>query len=241
MATYTLPEIEVLDKKYNTDELNPNYIKKFAYDTMDRNTIDNFTGINYERITSPITINDKKHLNFGGLNEISLQVGLATRKDSTTEVEDLLSGLAIIVDSVVGLLGGFSSTINNFTDRVGVMNVSEHFGWQPKVLLMTTSKKIPNTNRTYLCAKYLYQNYHYIDSFVANGFGGQYEIYEGKTIPFCLHDFLKTVECGMFTTVDGLQGKFDSIIWNFTQNYAKVDYRIQKPYTKNLQEVFIEP
>ncbi len=248
-SSYTLPDIEILEKEYNTSELNPNYILKFNYDATDRNTIDNFTGTNYERITSPISINDKTHLNFGGLNEINFNVGLATRKDSTSVVEDILSGLASIVDSVLGLLGGSSSFVSGFIDRIGVMNVSEHFGWQPKVLLMTDDKKVSQFNRTYLSAKFLYQNYHFINSFVANGFGGQYELYKDVTIPFCLHDFLKTITCGYFTVnetqLDGTviirQGKFDEFVWNFTQMYAKASYRIQKKYTGNLKEIFIEP
>ena len=248
-STYTMPDIEVLEKSYNTDELNPNYILKFSYDTMDRNTIDNFTGTNYERITSPISINDKKNLDFGGLNEINFNVGLATRKDSTSVVEDILSGLASIVDSVLGLLGGSSSFVSGFTDRIGVMNISEHFGWSPKVLLMTSDKKISPFNRTYLSAKFLYQNYHFNNSFVANGYGGQYEIYKDVIIPFCFHDFLLTIQCGYFnvneTQPDGSviirQGKFDEFTWNFTQMYAKASYRIQKPYTQNLTEIFIEP
>ena len=168
-------------------------------------------------------------------------VGLATRKDSTNTVEDILSGLATVVDSVCGLLGGSSSFISGFTDRIGCLNVSEHFGWSPKVLLMTSDKKVSPFNRTYISAKFLYNTYHFKNSFVANNFGGQYEVYKDITIPFCLHDFLQTIECGYFTTVNGEQGEFDEFIWNFTQLYARASYRIQKKYTGNLKEIFIEP
>jgi hypothetical protein len=239
-SSYILPDIEVLQKEYNTDELNPNYIIKYTYDTLDRNTIDNFTGTNYERITSPLFINDKTHLNFGGLKEIDLNVGLATRKETQSAIEDLLSGLATVVDGIIGVFGGNSNFVNGFTNRIGIMNVSEHSGWGPKVLLMNGNVLSAN-DRTYLSAKYLYQNYHYIDSFVADNYGGQYEIYKDEIIPFCFHDFLKTIESGYFQTATGLEGKFDEITWNFTQEYAKVSYRIKKPYTKNLQEIFIEP
>jgi len=239
-SSYVMPEIEVLTKSYNTDELNPNYIIKYNYDISDMNTIDNFIGNNYERICKPIAINDVKHLKFGGLKEISLNVCRATRKDETSDFEDLLSGLAKIVDKVIKFFGGSSKYLQAFQDRIGSMNVSQHFGWSAKVLLLE-SGKIPMNNEVVLSAKYLYDNFHKINSFVENNYGGQYEIYEDITIPFCFHDFLKTIENSYFTDAYGNKGKFDKITWNFTQQYAKVSYRIQKPYTKNLTEIFIEP
>ena len=240
-SSYVLPDIETLVHEYNTDELNPNYIIKFGYDISDINTIDNFTGTNFERITSPLLINNQQHLKFGGLDEIELNVGLATRKDSINVMETILQALAQVVDTITGLFGSGSNFANGFLNRIGSMNVSSHFGWQPKVLLLDSTGYIPVNHRTYLCAKYLYYNYHYIDSFVANNYGGQFTIYKDITIPFCFHDFLQTYQSSYFTTVNGLVGKFDKITWNFTQMYAKVDYRIQTPYTKNLQESFIEP
>jgi hypothetical protein len=239
-SSYVLPDIEVLEKKYNTDELNPNYVVKFQYDTQDMNTIDNFLGTNYERITKPVSINEKANLNFGGLTEITMQVALATRKDETSTLEDILSGLATVVDAIIGLFGGNSDFVNGFLDRIGSMSLSNHFGWLPKVVVIE-SDKVSIWNKAYLSAKHLYENYHSINSFVANDFGGQYEVYEDIIIPFCLHDFLQTIESSYFTTSTGLLGKFDKITWNFTQMYAKVTCRIQKPYTKNLTEIFIEP
>ena len=239
-SSYVLPNIEVLQREYNTNELNPNYIIKFATDVQDLNTIDNFTGTNYERITSPIKTNNSKYLNFGGLTEIDLKVGLGTRKETINPIEALLSGLATIVDKTIGILGLNSNYINSFIDRKGILQVSEHFGWKPKVLLIKDKKLYP-TNRTYLSAKYLYNTYHYINSFVANDWGGQYEMYKDIIIPFCFHDFLKVINCGTFVTDKGEKGMFDELLWTFTEDYAKVSYRIQKPYTKNLKEIFIEP
>lgn len=238
-STYILPDIEVLEKQYNTSELNPNYIIKFQYDISDMNTIDNFTGTNYERITSPIYIGNTKNLNFGGLTEININAALGTRKDKKNVIEELLEGLANVVDSLIGIFNGHSNFLNGFQDRIGVLEVSEHAGWQPKILLVKSSK-IPANHRDYLSAKYLYNNYHYVDSFVADDFGGQYELYKNVIIPFCIHDFMKTIENSHFVTTNGEKGKFEKITWNFTQGYAKVDYRIKKPYTKNLKEIFIE-
>lgn len=239
-STYVLPNIEVLQKEYNTSELNPNYIIKFSTDVQDMNTIDNFTGTNYERITSPIKTNNSKYLNFGGLTEIDLKVGLGTRKETINPIEALLSGLATVLDKTIGILGLNSNYVNSFTDRKGILQVSEHFGWKPKVLLIK-DKKLYSTNRTYLSAKYLYDTYHYVNSFVANDFGGQYELYKDVVIPFCFHDFLNIINCGTFVTATGEKGMIDELLWTFTENVAKVSYRIQKPYTKNLKEIFIEP
>lgn len=240
-STYVFPDVEVLEKAYNTDELNPNYVIKFNYDISDMNTIDSFLGTNYERITSPNSINDVKHLNFGGLKEVALSVCRATRKNSTSNVEDLLGGLAKVADNLINLFGGSSKFLNGFQNRIGAMNVSQHFGWSPKVLLLGNDGKLPTNNSTIVSAKYLYQNYHAVNSFVENNFEGQYEIYKDIIIPFCFHDFLKTIENSYFIDINGNRGKFDKITWNFTQMYAKVDYRLQIPYTKNLKEIFIEP
>lgn len=239
-STYILPNIEVLNKSYNTDELYPNLYIRFDYDIADMNTIDNFKGTNYERITSPIIVNNKKHLNFGGLREVSLNVCLATRKDSVNTVESLLQTLAGIVDGLTSALGFNSNFVNSFQDRIGSMQVSQHFGWQPKVLLFENGK-VSTSNRTFLSAKSLYHTFYEVDSFVANNYGGQYELYKDVIIPFCLHDFLQIINNSHFQTSNGLWGKFDLVHWNFTQGYAKVNYRIQKPYTTNVQEIYIEP
>jgi hypothetical protein len=239
-GTYILPDVEVLKNEYNTDELYPNYIIKFNYDIVDRNTIDNFTGTNYERITQPSAINNPKHLNFGGLQDVTINACLPTRKDSQSGFESVLEDIASVADSLISLFGANSSFISGFMNRVGSLNISEHFGWEQKLILLDSGLKLPSDHRTYLSAKYLYNNYHYIDSFVANNYGGQYKLYKDITIPFCFHDFLKTIECSYFTTIDGKSGKIEKFTWNFTQGYAKVDYRIQEPYTKNLQEIFIE-
>ena len=59
-------------------------------------------------------------------------------------------------------------------------------------------------------------------------------------IPFGFTDFLSLIDNSYFYDIDGNTSQVTKIQWNVSNDYAIVDFKVQKLFTKNLQETFIE-
>ena len=101
--------------------------------------------------------------------------------------------------------------------------------------------KLPVNYHDLWSAKVLYNKYHIQKSFVGNNFvdANQYEIYEGVRIPFGFTDFLTLIDNSYFW-YDNQPAQVNKIQWNVSNDYAVVDFKVQRVYTKNLQETFVE-
>ena len=239
-STYQQPDVLVEDFRYNTEDLKANKLLRFEVDPLDEWTLRNFQGTNYEVITSPLVVNDKKRVKIKGLEEVRFGVALGNRKDSLNTVENILKGLAGFADSVVNLFGGNSNLQQNIKARVGMLKVSGNTHQLPKVLYYNGSS-IPSNHRDLFKAKTLHDKYHVYDSFVQNNYNGQKLIYSEVKIPFTFSDFIKLTDNSFFTTYDGKQGKMINIRWNVDRDYAICDFWVRQIYTKNLEENGIEP
>jgi len=237
-SNYIMPNIEVLNKAYNTKELFANYIISFDTDDLDTNTVNNFTGTNYQVITETIQSPNRQNTAVMGLNEINLGVSRATRKTELTAIEKVLKSVFSLIDALSRIFRGRRSFASKIENRIGMMNLSQNNISKPKVYI-ADGVKISTTNDALLTAKTLYLNYHKDSSFVVGE--NQWELYRGVTIPFGFSDFIKCKEYGYFRTESGEEGRFDRISYNFNNDYAIVDYRIRKKYTNNLKEIHIEP
>jgi len=237
-SSYIMPNIEILNNGYNTDELYANFILSYETDDLDLNTLNEFTGTNYERITESILSPNRQQTSIKGLKEINFQVARASRKTSLTTVEEALKTVMKLVDSLVNMFGGNKSFANEIENRVGMMNLTNDCITIPKVFI-AESEKISASNTTLLNAKSLYLGFHKTTSLVDAK--NQYKTYKQIQIPFGFTDFLKCIQNSWFKTYDGRIGKFETINYNFNNDFATVDYKIREQYTTNLKEIFIEP
>jgi len=89
-STYTMPEVLIETKKYNTEDLASNRLITFTPDPQDKNIMQNYKGMSYEIITTPITTSITKNVCLKGLDEISIPYALGIRKNKTTWLEKLL-------------------------------------------------------------------------------------------------------------------------------------------------------
>ncbi len=237
-ADYTLPNIEVLNHGYNTDELKANYLLRFETDIQDQNTIDEFTGTNYERITSPNVVTNSRNVLLKGLEEINFSMALGTRKTGLSDLEKTLQFLGNIVDSLMTTVGWNSNLAAKVANRIGMMNNSSDFVNVPKLLILQDDNKLLSNHRTVLSAASLHE-YHKSKSFVADDFKYQAKTYKDVTIPFCFEDYLKVINNSYCNTVDGKEAKIEKLLWTFGGQYAEISYKIYEPYTRNLNEQFI--
>lgn len=239
-STYILPDIEKLTYQYNTNELQGTLLLRFDTDISDLNTIDNFSGTNYERLTIPISRANQENVLIKNLQEISFLVARGTRKDDLTLIEETLKTMLAIADILTVNAFHFSSKFKQ--SRVGALNLTSDNFSTAKLILIDSADKVSNNNDTYIRAKYFYDNYYKITSFVENNFNNnQYKVYKDITIPFGFTDFLAVIMNSYCKTKQGETAKIDKLVWNFTEDFAVIDYRIKEVYTKNLREIFIEP
>jgi hypothetical protein len=101
--------------------------------------------------------------------------------------------------------------------------------------------KIPKNHRNFISAKFLYNNYYLNTSFVQNNFRGQKIKYENIKIPFSYEDWIKVAQNSYIIDFKGNEGKITQLKWSVGGDYAEIDFWVREPYTKNLQETYIEP
>ena len=236
LASWQMRSVLKEDFTYNLEEYASTYLMTFDTDIKDDYTIDNYTGTSYEIKTNPKTINNRKNVLEKGLEEINFNVALGTRKDELKGGEKLLAELAGVFDNLINTFGGSADNKGFIENRIGLLKVSNNNHEVPKLLYLEGDK----VNRDKFSAKILWEKYHVERSFVQNNYRGQKYRYNNIRVGFGLEDFLQIVDYGYFYDDEGRIAKMESIKWNMAQDFALIDYYVRKPYTKNLEEIFIE-
>jgi len=240
-STYQLPSLNVESIRYNTEDLRANRFVAFLTDVSDEWTTNNFKGTNYLVITTPKLVTDQKRVRITGLDQVQIQAALGNRKDTLTTLEILIKAVASTADGLINFFGANSNLAGLVNRKLGMLKVSSNVHSISKLLYLNSDRKLPANHRDLWSAKVLYQKYHNYKSFVANDFGGQYELYQDIKVPFGLDQFLALIQNRFFRNFDGRQAQADAIRWNISKDTAQMDYRVQQVYTKNLKETFVEP
>jgi hypothetical protein len=125
-------------------------------------------------------------------------------------------------------------------NRLGMLMMENDFISTPKILLVdeandSLNTKVSSDNQSVLNSVYLYNNYHFIDSFDSKIYDktNQYKVYEVDNVPFCYDDYIKVKNNNKLR--DGeKEGLIDSLSWNIFDQTANIKYRINEIYTNNL-------
>lgn len=132
----------------------------------------------------------------------------------------------------------FGSIVN---DRIGMLMLENDSVLIPKMLLVERgandrANKIYSTHKDYLSAKYLWNNYHYINSFVPSAGLPNANQWKIKTINcrFSLNDFLLVKNNNRIFDSNGNKCLIDQLKWNPYYQYAEITYRSNELYTANL-------
>lgn len=251
-STFQMPDILLESKKFNTNEMTSNVLLTFTPDSQDKNVIENYLGTSYEVVTTPLTSSNIQNVTLKGLDEIEIPYALGIRKKSKTFIESTLDIFLSVSDGLidsVNAIGGSSVTpIPNITGRIGCVKFETDFLNVPKMLYLlpnddpSSPNQMPSNYLDLWCAKVLWEKYHSQKSFVGNSFTNtnQWILHEGVRIPFGFDDFLKLIDNSYFYDINGDTAQVTKIQWNVSQDFAIVDYKVNKVYTKNLKETYIE-
>lgn len=138
---------------------------------------------------------------------------------------------------------------NLFENRKGMLIVEKDLFTIPKMLILRVAgdpkfTKIHESNDTILSAKYIYEHFYYVNSFMPNSDnqnGNQYYIKEYEKIPFTFSDFEKVKRNNRIFTHIGERAEVNSLKWNPWNQSAYLSIRINKLYTNNLTLLTYEP
>jgi len=220
---------------FNSDEIKANYNINWAFDQQDLNTLDNQVGRIFQATLSPKVTNNAKLTNLTGLEEVAIPICLAVRKDSLTEIEEVIKALASALDALAGQLGNPQSLSGKINSRIGAMHISSHFSTIPKMVVMSGSQ-LQKDQRSITAASKLWDDYHYINSFKPiNGKHSQYWIYREQKIPFCFEDFITILDNNQVETASGEIAEIESLEWDIWDNFATINYRVNRLYDNNFE------
>ena len=165
---------------------------------------------------------------------------MATRKNEFTEIEKALKLFLDAADFLTGQLGQSQSFGAQFSARIGSMHLSSHFLSKPKMVVMNGDKLATN-QRGILSAKELWNNYHFIESFVTiDGINNQQKIYQDQSIQLSLENFLSLLDNNFCTTEDGRRAEIKLISWEEETGLATISYNVYDVYDTNLKITILE-
>jgi hypothetical protein len=140
----------------------------------------------------------------------------------------------------------FTKIISN---RIGMMKIESDIINVPKIAIVDVSSnpkqtKINASNATLVSAKYLYDNFYNIDSFLPSSEkpnGNQYIIKQYEKVPFIFQDYLKVKTNNIIFASDGKEAEILSLKWNVHEQKADLTIRVNQLYTNNLTFSEYEP
>lgn len=240
-STYVLKDVKVNEEKYNTDEMRATKLLSFTTDTNDNFTLENYKGTVYEVKTEPSTFSDYRKVLLKGVDELSFPVALPTRKETLSSVETIFLTLSSLADRLIVKFGGKAVFANIVDKRKGFLMMSSDLVNTPKLMRLNNQNLLGSDYRTNWSAKYLYDNYHFYNSFVLNNYSNQYSLFRKIKMDASFQDFLDVISNNRATSVNGEDVEIESLLYNFGGGFWEADYKIKKIYTRNLKETYTEP
>lgn len=137
---------------------------------------------------------------------------------------------------------------NLIENRINMMKLETDFTSVPKMFLMDLGaqnkfNKLTTGNETYFSAKYLYDNYHYINNFLPTADkpnGNQYIIKEFVNVPFGFQHYQQVKENNQIIVGDKT-GLIESFKWNPYDQVANIRIRISTLLTNNINATYLTP
>ncbi len=142
----------------------------------------------------------------------------------------------------------FAAPSDLLTDRINLMKMENDFISVPKTVMVEghadprNNQLLPN-NEAVLSAEYLWNNYHFIDSFDSEEYEqhNQHKIYNVADVPFCFEDYLLVKNNNKILDYDNKQAELISLNWNLFEQTANMEFRVNEVYTKNLKTINLIP
>jgi hypothetical protein len=169
-----LPALKLQDTRQdeyvlNTSEVWKRYYIHYQVDYSDLHTLDFYDPTDAEYSTEPANVINADLVSIKGLNDVNIPFALGTRKEKLTWVESYAKFLFASIDEITGLFGGGTNLVGSITNRIGVLKLSQQFYGTTKMLYLIGQKQ-PANYASFLSAKALWNNYHFINQIQLNDY-----------------------------------------------------------------------
>jgi hypothetical protein len=151
------------------------------------------------------------------------------------------SGHLLLSQNTTGIpkmfIAGWQTTINNYFD----------FQSQPAI-----GVTVNVNNKDLIGAKALMKNFHfsnlpqtvypgapYSTQAAGTPYYNQWLVYENQEIPVCCEEYNQIKNNNIIKTYYGKPARVNSLRWNMFKGMGEIDYRVNIPYTKNLQTTYV--
>lgn len=212
------------------------------------------------KIKTELTVIEKLLLDFSAGIQVVLNIIVTTLNVAIIAINILIAVINKILQSLATIGIKIKIKLNPIKkiktphlaqmikDRVGVMKMETDFVSVPKVFIIDQNSNARNTkisprNAQYLNARYLFENFHYLKSFVElNGKpANQFLLKENTEFPFSFDDYETVRNNNAIFTPDGQEGELISLRFNPTKQTASCNYKVRHKYINNLKLDIYEP
>lgn len=129
-------------------------------------------------------------------------------------------------------------------DRIGALTMENDYVDVAKIGIFNINAvarqtKVSDNNALYINSEYLYENYHFLSSFIPSNSrpnANQYKLYEVSSVPFCFDDYELVRNSNYMQDDLGRNGEILTCNWNVENQTADIKYRINELYTNNLTQ-----
>jgi hypothetical protein len=205
--------------RYNVDEIWKRYYIKYQVDYSDLFTVDFYDPNDAEYSTEPVNIGNADLVSIRGLNEIQIPWALGGRKSGLNWLEKLAKAFFELVDSVINAFGGNGTYAAKIEGRVGVLQVSQQFFSQTK-MLYTIGGKQPSNYADLISAGAIYRNYHAINEIEVN----DYKVYTGVPLRLNDEEFV-TLLNNNYAEINGVICEILTIEYKDEESIATISYK----------------
>tara|TARA_R110000772_G_scaffold266034_1_gene388012 strand:+ start:2196 stop:3911 length:1716 start_codon:yes stop_codon:yes gene_type:complete len=205
--------------RYNTEDIWKRTYIHYQVDYSDLFTIDFYDPNDAEYSTESVNVANPDLVSIRGLNEVSIPFALGGRKSGLNWLEKLAKGFFELVDGIINTFGGNGNYAAQIEGRIGVMQVSQQFFSQTK-MLYTIGGKQPSNYPDLISAGIIYQNYHQINEIAVNDF----KVFINVPIRMNAEEFV-TLLNNNYAEIDGVICEILTIQYKDEESMALISYK----------------
>lgn len=165
----SVPALNIQDERkdtytLNTDEAWKRYYIHYQTDYSDIHTLDIFDPNTFEAGTKNNNLPATDLDMLKGLRDVDIPFSLGVRKSQLNFIETLALNIFSVIDALTGV-----NTTAIIQNRIGVLQISEQFFSNTKLMYTTVDGKQPSNYLSFIGADNLYNSYHAIENIQING------------------------------------------------------------------------
>lgn len=245
-ANFKMPSTFIASSIPNGDEINATTFVSFADDQLDDWTRQNLTGTFATEVVEHINLNDPIQDQLDGLNKIELPYALGNQKETQNFIETVIGGFFQLLSKIGQVFGQQPTQLAEAYKHIKeALKISGDFTSRPKLLSLTDAqvenqpfKVLASNHRSDLNASRILDLNAELSA-VRNNYRAQWITYKNVRIPFGFSDFITIGNNNYFLDINGDTARMDRVEWTIGQDAAVCDFRIRKPYDKNLKSTIL--